>query len=193
MHRNANGAALVGDGAGDGLADPPGGVGRKTETAGVIVFPDRFHQAQVAFLDQIQQGDAVTGVTLGDADHQARIGFDQVFARRDARRHLEFQLAPPRHRQSGGLLQFQLGLPPGLDGYGDLQLLGLTEQRYAGHVFEVQPDGVLGHDRIDRVGPRFIIGIGCRLFDHLGIVFPFGVEDIHPAPSEDGHDNRQAF
>ena len=80
VHRHADGAALVGDGAGDRLADPPGGVGGEAEAALVIVFLDRFHQAQVAFLDQVQERHALPDVALGDADHQAGVGFDQVLA-----------------------------------------------------------------------------------------------------------------
>src|SRR5699024_780569 len=50
VHRNANGARLIGDRTGDGLANPPGGVGGELVAAAVLEFVHRFHQADVAFL-----------------------------------------------------------------------------------------------------------------------------------------------
>ena len=55
VDRDADGAGLVGDGAGDGLADPPGGVGAELVAAAVLVLVDRPHQAGVALLDEVQE------------------------------------------------------------------------------------------------------------------------------------------
>ena len=76
VHRDADGARLVGDGAGDGLADPPGGVGGKLVAAAVFEFLDRLHQAHVAFLDQVEEGEAAVGVFLGDGNDEAQVGLD---------------------------------------------------------------------------------------------------------------------
>jgi hypothetical protein len=46
----------------------------------VVELLDRLHQPEIAFLDQIQKRHAPPHVLLGDADHQPRIGFDQVLA-----------------------------------------------------------------------------------------------------------------
>src|SRR6266496_5753054 len=43
VDRDADGAGLVGDGAGDGLADPPGGVGRELVPALVLELVHRLH------------------------------------------------------------------------------------------------------------------------------------------------------
>ena len=51
VHRNANGAHLVGGRARDRLTDPPRAVGREFVTTAVIEFVDGLHQADVAFLD----------------------------------------------------------------------------------------------------------------------------------------------
>ena len=80
MDRQADRAALVGDRAGDRLADPPGGVGAEFEAALVVELVGGLHQADVAFLDQIQEGEAATDVFFGDGDDQAEIGLDQVRA-----------------------------------------------------------------------------------------------------------------
>jgi len=45
------GARLIGNGARDGLADPPGAIGRKLVAAAPLELVDRFHQADVAFLE----------------------------------------------------------------------------------------------------------------------------------------------
>src|ERR1039458_5685176 len=47
VHRDADGARLIGDGAGDRLPDPPRGVGGKFVAAAVFELVDGFHQADV--------------------------------------------------------------------------------------------------------------------------------------------------
>ena len=78
VHRDADRAGLVGDGAGDGLANPPCGVRRKLVAAALLEFFHGLHQADVAFLNQIQELQAAVGVFLGDRNHQAQVGFDQL-------------------------------------------------------------------------------------------------------------------
>ena len=55
VDRDADRAALVGDRAGDGLANPPGGVGAELEAAAVLELIDRPHQPRVALLDQVEE------------------------------------------------------------------------------------------------------------------------------------------
>ena len=81
VHRDADGAGLVGHGAGDGLADPPGGVGGELVALGVVELLDGADQAEVAFLDQVEEGHAAAGVALGDADHQPQVRLQQVVFR----------------------------------------------------------------------------------------------------------------
>src|SRR5215211_8009940 len=54
VHRDADGAALVGDRAGDGLADPPRRVRRELVAAPVVELLDGADQPERALLDQIQ-------------------------------------------------------------------------------------------------------------------------------------------
>ena len=81
VHRNADRARLVGDRAGDRLADPPRGIGRELVAAAILELIDRLHQADVAFLDQIQELQPAIGVFLGDRDHQPQIGLDHLLLR----------------------------------------------------------------------------------------------------------------
>jgi hypothetical protein len=78
VDRDADGAGLVGDRAGDGLADPPGGVGGELVAAAVFEFLDRLHQAHVAFLDEVEEGEAAVGVFLGDGNDEAEVGLDHL-------------------------------------------------------------------------------------------------------------------
>ena len=55
VHRDADRAGLVRDGAGDGLTNPPGGVRRELVAAAIFVLVDRPHQAGVPFLDQVEE------------------------------------------------------------------------------------------------------------------------------------------
>ena len=73
MHGDADGARLVGDRAGDRLPNPPGGIGRELVAAAVLELVDRLHQADIAFLDQVEELQAAVGVFLGDGDDEAQV------------------------------------------------------------------------------------------------------------------------
>ena len=80
MHRDADGAGLIGDGAGDGLTDPPRCVGGEAEAAVAVELLRRLDQADVALLDQVEEGQIVADVLLGDGDHQTEVRFAQAAA-----------------------------------------------------------------------------------------------------------------
>src|SRR5947209_7944749 len=56
VDRDANRAGLVGNRAGDGLANPPRRVGGKLVPAPILEFLDRLHQPHISFLDQVKKG-----------------------------------------------------------------------------------------------------------------------------------------
>ena len=66
VHRNADGARLVGDRACDRLPDPPSGIGRKLVAAAILELIDRLHQPDIAFLDQVEELQAAVGVFVGN-------------------------------------------------------------------------------------------------------------------------------
>ena len=81
VNGNPDRPRLVGDRAGDGLTDPPGGVGTELESLLVIVLFHRLQQAQVSLLDQIQELHAPAHIALGNADHQTEICFREALSR----------------------------------------------------------------------------------------------------------------
>ena len=78
MHRDADGAGLVRDGPGDGLADPPGSIGGEFVTLGVIELFHRLDKAQIALLDQVQELHTPAHIALGDGYHQTEVGLGQA-------------------------------------------------------------------------------------------------------------------
>ena len=78
VHRDADGAGLVGHRAGDRLPDPPGRVRGELVALGVVELLDRADQTEVALLDQVQEEHAAAGVALGQRDHEAQVGLEQV-------------------------------------------------------------------------------------------------------------------
>ena len=78
VHRDADGARLVGNRAGDRLSDPPRGVRAELIALAELELLDRPHQADVALLDQIQQRHTAADVLLGHRHDEPQIGFYQV-------------------------------------------------------------------------------------------------------------------
>jgi hypothetical protein len=78
VHRDADRAALVGHRAGDRLPDPPGGVGAELEAAAVFELVDRPHQAGIAFLDEVEEGQAAVAILLRDRDDEPEVALRQA-------------------------------------------------------------------------------------------------------------------
>src|SRR6516164_937390 len=55
VNGHTNGARLIRERAADRLSNPPGGVGRKLKSAPILEFVDGLQQADVAFLDQVEE------------------------------------------------------------------------------------------------------------------------------------------
>ena len=66
MDRNTDCARLVGNRPRDRLTNPPRRIGAEFIAPTVFEFVDRFHQADVTFLDKIKELQATVGVFLGD-------------------------------------------------------------------------------------------------------------------------------
>ena len=91
---------LVGDRARDRLADPPRRVGAELEALAVVELLDRADQADVAFLDQVEQRHAAADVLLRDADDEPQVRLGELLLGAEAlalqRVEVVAQASPPR-------------------------------------------------------------------------------------------------
>jgi hypothetical protein len=77
VHREADGPARVGDTTGDGLADPPRGVGRELEALAPVELLDGVHEAEVALLDEVEQRQTGGLVLLRDRHDESQVGLNE--------------------------------------------------------------------------------------------------------------------
>src|SRR6266550_8033176 len=81
MDREPDRASVIGHGSSDLLAYPPCGVGGEFPAAPVLKAIDAFHQADIAFLNEIEERKAAIQVTLRDRDDEPEVRFDQAALR----------------------------------------------------------------------------------------------------------------
>src|SRR5436190_12887003 len=94
VHGHADRAALVGERARDGLADPPRRVGGELEPLSVVELLRGADEADRPLLDQVEEGQALVAVALGDRDDEPEVRLDHlllgaVVAALDALRELD--------------------------------------------------------------------------------------------------------
>jgi hypothetical protein len=148
VHRQANRPSGVGDAAGNGLADPPGGVGRELEALAPVELLHRVHQTEVALLDEVEQGQTGRLVLLGNGDHQSKVGLDKVALGGVAtvRGALQGQLLAGRNLDflvGLGRVQLGLGLATFFDGLGQADFIVLGQKGILANVREIEPYQVL--------------------------------------------------
>src|SRR5215204_6598445 len=73
-----HGAGVVGDGAGDGLTDPPRRVSREAVAHLGVELLDGPDKAGVPLLDEGLEGHPAPAVLLGDGDHEPKVGLDEA-------------------------------------------------------------------------------------------------------------------
>ena len=66
MDRHADGATMVRDRAGYGLAYPPACIGGKAIAATVVELANRGHKPQVPFLDKVEEGKLLANKSLSN-------------------------------------------------------------------------------------------------------------------------------
>src|SRR6185437_4507103 len=81
VHRDANGARLIGDRPRHGLADPPRRVRRELVPLAVVELLDGADEAEAALLDQVEKGEAAAQIALRDRDDEAQVGFGHLLLR----------------------------------------------------------------------------------------------------------------
>src|SRR6266540_2350621 len=168
VHRDADGARLVGDGPGDRLADPPGRVRRELVALGVVELLDRADEAEVALLDQVEEQHAAAHVALGDRDDQAEVGLDQLLLGELAVALDPLQLAQAGGAEllglGGGLVELGGGRLALLDRLGEDDLLLRGQERHLADLLEVHADGVVGGGLEGQVVVAGRAGLASELF-----------------------------
>src|SRR5260370_11030505 len=81
MHGDTNRACLIRDSTGNGLADPPGSVCTELVALGIVKLLYCSDQANIAFLDQIQQAHAAADILFRYTDDETQIRFGQATLR----------------------------------------------------------------------------------------------------------------
>ena len=152
VHRDADGAGLVGDGAGDGLTDPPGGVGGELVALGVVKLLYGLDKAQVTLLDEVQELHATAHITLGDGDNQTQVSLGQALlgtlALLDGLIELSQDLGGDLLTGLLQLGQLLLGLCARAHGLGQLDLLVGGQQVYLTDLLEVHAHRVVGAEGV---------------------------------------------
>src|SRR4051812_30132506 len=126
VHGDADRPGLVGQGARDRLANPPGRVRRELEALAVVELLRRTDEAERSLLDQVQERQALVAVVLGDRDDEPEIRLDHL------------------------LLGIEVAA---LDALGQIDLLLRCEEPDLADVLQEQLERVGGHVRtqVDRV------------------------------------------
>jgi len=151
MHGQPNDAALIGQSTRDGLADPPCGIGAKAMAAMIVELFDGLDQAQIALLNEIQEGHTLPQVTLGDAHHQARVGANHVRPRCLSALNKAIQLVLFLLSELAGIAcQPGPSLAPDLIVPREADLLLRGQQRNASHLLEIEADRVVTGDLTQR-------------------------------------------
>ena len=78
MHRHADCPCLIGDGSGNGLPDPPGGICREFVSLCIVELVDRANQARVALLNEVENVKSAAGVFFRDRHDQTEVCFRQL-------------------------------------------------------------------------------------------------------------------
>ena len=123
VHRQADSAGLVAEAPGDGLADPPGGVGGEFEALAPVKFLNGADQAEVAFLNEVEDVEAAAGVALGDGNDESQVGADELHLRLIGEVGFPEQLGPLGGTQFGLGIEALLGAAALFDGSGEADLI----------------------------------------------------------------------
>jgi hypothetical protein len=142
VHGDPDVARLVRHAALDGLADPPGRVGRELEAATPVELLDGADQAEDALLDQVRERQAVALVLLRDRDDEPEVRVDHPV----------------------------LGLDvAALDTLRQLDLLRGGQQRIARHLVQEHLERVGGEQRDVAAGGRGVLLLGIGELDPAGL------------------------
>ena len=138
VHRQADRARTIRDRTRDALADPPRCVRGELEAAAPVEELDGTHQADVALLDQVQQGQTLTLVLAGHRHDQPEVGHDEPLAGGLGLAHLGTGLRDGLFGTQTAGAEALFALLAAFDGHGELDLFLLGEQWLASRCLQVE-------------------------------------------------------
>ena len=145
MHRNPDRSRLVRNRAGNGLTNPPGGIGGELVSALVLELFDRLHEPDISFLDEVEELEPTVRIFLCNAYDQPQVGLGQMLFRQ-VRPDLPLE---DRANSPGDLILGHFELP--------FHPLGFTQ--CALNAFYHLFDGIMAHvQNPHRPLPRFLVG-----------------------------------
>ena len=80
MNRDTDSTRLVGNRTGNCLTNPPGCVGRELKALGMVELFDCLNQAEVTFLNQIEELHTTSDITFCNRNDQTQVCFTQTFS-----------------------------------------------------------------------------------------------------------------
>ena len=119
VHRDTDSAGLVGDGARDGLTNPPRCVGGELESLCIIELFNSLDEAEIALLNEVKELHATAEIALRDADDKTQVRFGKALL---------------------------CGFVAVLDGDGKAHFFFGGKQRHAADLFQVNFDRVIDGD-----------------------------------------------
>ncbi len=179
VHGNADGTGLIGDGARDGLTDPPGGVRGELEALGVVELLYRADKAKVAFLDKVEEQHAAANVALRDGHNKTKVSFDKLLLRIQA--HLLDASKAPAFTALKldallfGLLKLLGCGNAGLDLHSKVDFLCRGKQGNLADFLQVHTNRVAGEQGNRRIRRRFA---GASLTGALSLMGNLGNSDL---------------
>ena len=163
VYRDADGARLIRDRAGDGLTDPPGRVGRELEALGAVELFDRLDQAEVALLNEVEEQHAAADIALCNGNDQTEVGLRQTLFRAVARLDVLVELCALLGRDGVALCRDAFGSGAALlHALRERYLLLGREQVDLADLLEVHTDRV-----VDGEGLRHGRGVDQLLLGNL--------------------------
>ena len=190
VDRNADSPGLVGDGPGDGLANPPGGVGGEFIALGIVELLHRLDQAQVALLDEIQEQHAPPHVPLGDGNHQTEVGLGQLLLGPVALLDKLLELGQVLRGKIGclRLVQLLLGQGSGVHFLSQVDLLLRGQQGHLADLLEVHTHRIVNGEAVHQgvgIYQILLLDVGDLVQRRVHVVGHFR-EDVLLAADLDG-------
>ena len=135
------------------MANPPGGIGGEFETFTPVELFYGVHEAEVAFLDEVKQGQTRCLVLLGNGYHKTQVGLHELTfsACAESLDFAQFTFAGCTH--AGGLLELFLGSLAFFDFFCETHFVVFGEQNVLANVGEIEAyevfvvsiDAIFGH------------------------------------------------